>query len=1782
MDSAADSRRLTVQNFELPESDDYRFAVYGADNSIGTYQARLLLNGAFESEGLLPIENGSAANGEALHDTAIALGTGTADRSAILGSFESQFFAPSVVEDFEAGGLSSAWTTDSSQPSGTVEVRTGLATPNGVFGLAFGAGPGAVMVANEATWSVNVADAGKPVLRFRHVSWDQTDDPLPDAFAGSVNGDGVSFSVDGSQWYRLSDLLVENTGVWQEETIDLHEAVRSAGIAWNFDTIQLKFQNYGQGTATQGGRAIDDLRIEPRESGDDWYRIELNDGQSLSLVATQLNSEQVDDGPLSLELYAADGQTRLAIGSRAENATAALASYRDRSTDGIPDQYYARISGQSGEYLFMALRDTDFDFETRSSATAGQMMHQGSVLGFVTGSVDFTAEPDSVDDGISVSTFFSSVNLAETTGGSVRVRSIGDGASTGTQVFAHADGGVTWSENGSQLRADFNIPMDYVSIDVVADDTSDIGILRAYDTAGVLLGEIVSPIATPDQPATMSIIRPTADIGYVIMSGYGNDTVLLDNLAYGEENGPDQFLLELVANEPIVVTASSPARGPYVFPGDALFQEGNVSLEMQLFDSDGVLQSTGGTSLNFTAAASGTFVLTVSSTSAPGEYFIEVDRPLAPSPGPRVIAASTPLQPAAIGAFPSTYTVHFSDTLDLTSVQPADLEVNGFPAVSIASLAADQVTFLIDGSVDQGAGTYTVSLAADVVLDVHGHGNEAFSTQFTLEPLAPFEPVGIAGGQAYVSRNTSLSLDGSNAARFSLFLRGGETLSAWVHADHPLATLSLDLSATGGNANAPGAGGGVALEAFTPSSDQFVTIVVDSDIATDFELEVYRNINAEDLSDGITPIHLEPYLNTFSLPRYHAIGVTDGFVPDELLIDLVASSENPWDFVIQGTAMPWTGTLQLVDPMGLVVAEGLASSSIEHDLAIQDFFPDQTGTYVLRIGAASPREYAIMARAGVAIDSDTSPIAPLRDLTSRASVIGSTATGNDVYRIYLAQGETLILDRLPVVQALTNILDPEVTANQLVLRDPSGQVVAPLSLIWDANSPRTTYQAPVAGPYELEVIGAIPSPEYALRLETSGSVDVDFDNDGIVGCLDVGPLAGAIAAGEHDRHYDLDDNGLVDIADLNLWRSDAATANGLLLPYKPGDANLNGFVDVADFNIWNSHRFTETGDWCLGDFNANGVTDISDFNIWNSNKFMSSIAANVTISDASTVEGEPLLFDVALSRLLSGDARLNLVAGGGSAQGALVAGGSADFDYHGFEYSLNDGATWLTTDGNSGSEVLLPAGTATFTVRINTFEDAEDEPDEFFWLDAFVVSGAIVGIESGRGTIIDNDDAPSITIGDATAEEGDALVFPVTIDSPVNDAIRLDFLATSIDATANEDFETGNLDVSTDGGATWQPATGLAGTEFVVPLGTSQFLVRVDTLDDDQFELDETFVLTAALLDGDIASITDGVGTIQNNDPAPSLTFNDAIATEGENLLFVALLDRRSYENIVVDLMAFDGSASGGTDYDTQYFEYSLDDGTTWQLADGPSQSEVTFGAGSLDMLLRFPTVDDDVYEPTESMVLSATPLAGTVTEIVDGNGFINDDEPLPSLSVSDVVQIEGQALNFTLTLDIAASVEISLALATTDIDAVGGTDPGSNPGLDYDNVNLEYFDGAAWQPVVAGQVTLPAGTTTLDVRVATFDDAELEGDETFELTATEIVAGSLAVPSATATGTILDNESAPTLTIANAETDEGDFLTFTLTLDAASPTRYHRRGGHQRHRCRGRDRSRIESGSRL
>ena len=117
----------------------------------------------------------------------------------------------------------------------------------------------------------------------------------------------------------------------------------------------------------------------------------------------------------------------------------------------------------------------------------------------------------------------------------------------------------------------------------------------------------------------------------------------------------------------------------------------------------------------------------------------------------------------------------------------------------------------------------------------------------------------------------------------------------------------------------------------------------------------------------------------------------------------------------------------------------------------------------------------------------------------------------------------------------------------------------------------------------------------------------DFDEDGNYDCHDVNALVAAIANSVTDSKFDLNSDGLVDLVDLDEWRSAAGEALfGIGRVIQVGDADLDGVVDGSDFNVWNSHKFTQEPAWCLGDFNADGNIDGSDFNLWNGNKFTSS------------------------------------------------------------------------------------------------------------------------------------------------------------------------------------------------------------------------------------------------------------------------------------------------------------------------------------------------------------------------------------------------------------------------------------------------------------------------------------------------------------------------------------------------------------------------------------------------
>ncbi len=129
----------------------------------------------------------------------------------------------------------------------------------------------------------------------------------------------------------------------------------------------------------------------------------------------------------------------------------------------------------------------------------------------------------------------------------------------------------------------------------------------------------------------------------------------------------------------------------------------------------------------------------------------------------------------------------------------------------------------------------------------------------------------------------------------------------------------------------------------------------------------------------------------------------------------------------------------------------------------------------------------------------------------------------------------------------------------------------------------------------------------------AANLSCDFSGNGVCSVEDLnlllaeGPIAGGVpvAPGSNDQ-FDLDQNGTLNLADVNQWLSAAAGENGLASPYKYGDGDLDSVADGGDFIAWNANKFSSSLRWDHGNFNGDSVADGADFILWNSEKFPSS------------------------------------------------------------------------------------------------------------------------------------------------------------------------------------------------------------------------------------------------------------------------------------------------------------------------------------------------------------------------------------------------------------------------------------------------------------------------------------------------------------------------------------------------------------------------------------------------
>jgi hypothetical protein len=441
---------------------------------------------------------------------------------------------------------------------------------------------------------------------------------------------------------------------------------------------------------------------------------------------------------------------------------------------------------------------------------------------------------------------------------------------------------------------------------------------------------------------------------------------------------------------------------------------------------------------------------------------------------------------------------------------------------------------------------------------------------------------------------------------------------------------------------------------------------------------------------------------------------------------------------------------------------------------------------------------------------------------------------------------------------------------------------------------------------------------------------------------------------------------------------------------------------------------------------------------------------------------------------------------------------------------------WATTAGTatagvdyiaaSGSRTMA-AGVTTAAINITVNGDLADELDETFGITLSSPGNATIGDGSGLATISDDDPAPALSVNNVSVTEGNAgttsATFAVTLSAASGRTVTVDW--TTVDGSASQPGDY----AAASGTLTFVP--GDANESIVVT-------VKGDVID----EANETFGITLSSPGNATIADGSGLGTITDDDAAPTLSVNDVTVTEGDagatTATFTVSLSSVSSNPVTFDWATAPGSATAGSDYVAASGNRTIAAGAT----------TATFGI----------TVNGDTLDEANETYGVTVSNPGNAT-IADGSGLgtIIDDDAAPALSVDDVSLSEGNAGTTTATFTVTQSA-VSGQAVTFDWTTAAGT---ATAGTDY--------------VAASGSKTIAAGSTTTTFTVTVNGDVMDEIDETFGITLSN--PGNATIADGSGLGTITDDDAAPTLSVDDISVNEGDAgtttATFTVTLSAAS-----------------------------
>jgi hypothetical protein len=224
---------------------------------------------------------------------------------------------------------------------------------------------------------------------------------------------------------------------------------------------------------------------------------------------------------------------------------------------------------------------------------------------------------------------------------------------------------------------------------------------------------------------------------------------------------------------------------------------------------------------------------------------------------------------------------------------------------------------------------------------------------------------------------------------------------------------------------------------------------------------------------------------------------------------------------------------------------------------------------------------------------------------------------------------------------------------------------------------------------------------------------------------------------------------------------------------------------------------------------------------------------------------------------------------------------------------------------------------------------------------------------------------PTLSISDASLAEGDAgsgqLVFTVSLSSASDKTVTVSYYSAGKTASSGVDYQ------PLSGSLTFSPG---------MTTRTVAVQVNGDTVD----EADETFrVLLTSPLNAAINKPF-GVGTILDDDPAPSVSINDVTLGEGDsgtrNAAFTVSLSARSGKTITLTYATADNSAIGGSDYVGTF-------------------GSLQFAPGETSRSILVPVKGDTTVEANETFFVNLSNVLNATVAQAQGTGIIIDDDLL-------------------------------------------------------------------------------------------------------------------------------------------------------------------------------------------